>query len=364
MFRHAACLGLLVALGGCTDRILLRDVWDAALPEPDVGVDRAPVPIVDAECRFSQRLSFKSQAAQLLILLDRSSAMQAAFYGSSSRAAAVQSVLLKHMEDHQSHIKLGWEEFPDLDSRFSSCYRTSCCAGSVVAPQYYGLRYLQNYGYLECSDPACLSGSSDSPSHKALGQARDYFKQDKSKDDDRYALLITASEPSCSGDAGPSDACPAATEAATELVVNLEIPLAIVTVGYQPSGSSCLVSLSNLRSKVGIPGDLSSLTPATSLQMLDDAVSHLFDEIAKTTCTITTTDPVPKDANLSVWLRYNTQVPKVECSASDGWCFPGAGRNQIMLLGSYCDQYLDMPPASTHDQFDVYVEYPSCTPQP
>lgn len=360
MARQATRLVLAAALAGCTDRVVIDDVWDASPPTPDAEADRPAAPDAEADraptsysdvdrprwnddagCRTSTRkVSFRPQAADLMILLDRSSTMQGSFAGSSSKSTAVRTALTDTINTYQAHIKFGLVEFPDR-----SCGHYGCCVARqpAVVPQYGALSWISEA--LQCNDSqgpgsGCLSQSPDSPSHAALAAIPKY----QSSWDDGYVLLIAGSEPSCSMDGTTSeDACSGAINAATALG-NTGVP--VVVLGLNGQAESCLVAVSKAGNKTAMPGTALRLYTPTSATTLKDNLSSLFAAIARASCTASSESWVPDDAALTVTLNDH-KIPQADCSASYGWCFaPGAPfHNEIMLLGSSCDEYLKLPEA-------------------
>ncbi len=348
MLRRIACVGLLVTLGGCRDTVLLHDGMDAAV-EPIIVVPDAgsppdeKVPWQDPGCsEIWKTPRFSPQLHEIIIALDRSSSMQASFPGSSSRQSAVQTALNESIGTYQSRVRFGIALFPgDANGGSGGCYHNSCCAGQPSWPSINAQNYIS--GYLLCSEQqGCLTDSSDSPSHKALDQIRDFieYRFDRGWIDPgmQSVLLITASEPSCGGENGNGDPCPAKTAAAQ--LANLDIPIVIVTVGYDPrtKQDSCLVQLS----KIGAPGPDRLNTPS-SASALKDTLASLFKAAAKKSCTFTTYEVIPDFATPTVTLNSSTIIPK---DGPEGWSFDGPDRSRIKLSDKACDQFADSPTAT------------------
>lgn len=346
MLRHIACVGLLVTLGGCRDTVLLHDGMDAAV-EPTIVPDAGSqpdemVPWKAPGCSEAWKTPwFSPQLQEIIIALDRSSSMQASFPGSSSRQSAVQSALNDAIGTYQSRVKFGIALFPgDASSGSGGCYHNSCCAGQPSWPSIYAQDSISD---LLCSEEqGCLADSSDSPSHKALDQIRDFidYRSDRGWLDPgmQSVLLITPSEPSCGGEHGDGDPCPAKTAAAQ--LANLDIPIVIVTVGYDPRSNqdSCLVQLS----KIGAPGPDRLNTPSSS-SALKDTLANLFKAAAKKSCTFTTREVIPDFATLTVTLNSSTIIPK---DGPEGWSFDGPDRSRIKLSDKACDQFATSPTAT------------------
>jgi len=341
MLRRIACVGLLVTLAGCSDTVLLYDgVVDAAAPAvPDAGGQHdESTPWHDPNCtEILQPANFFALGQEIIIVLDRSAPMQAAFPGASSKQSAVQQALYDTIGAVQSRVRFGLELFPgDANGGSGSCYHNTCCAGDfAVYPETYALSDIG--GYLLCSDQAaCSSESTDSPAHKALEQVLRFvsnrFRWSDPRVQSSYVLLITGTEPSCASEAGNGDTCPAKAVAAQ--LNNYDVPIVVVTVGYDPKSnpsSSCLVQLS----KSGSPSPDRLNTPS-SYSALKDTLTGLFKSAAKKSCTFMTYDIIPDFADLNVSMG-GPPLPK---DGPEGWSFDGSDRNRIKLGDKACDQFI------------------------
>jgi hypothetical protein len=348
-----ACVGLLITVAGCDDRIPLNDVWDAAEALPDAGTDaRDAVATSDGGCNaqsFTATLSARS--AEIMLVVDRSSGMQTALSGSSSKISAVQSALSEVIGAFQGRMRIGLEQFPsDATGKAGSCSKSGCCAGPpTVEPGYYANSGGAISSSLYCSNdsPSCASGGPDSPSHKALEQVRAwYFDRARGasygnaqSQRSTFVLLITGSEPSCSSEPSGADLCTGAATAANDLGSEKDIPVIIVSVGYQPdtsSTNSCLVRLSKLGGKSPLPTGMVKLNPAMSASSLRDGLFGLFWTIEKQSCAFGTNDLSDLPANAQITVGSST----IAASDTDGWSFDGDDQSRIKLSGSACDNYL------------------------
>jgi hypothetical protein len=347
MLRRAACVGLLLALGGCKETVVLQDVWaDAAASVFDSGGgghDRSPRADSDPGCA-GFATAMVSQSPQIMILLDRSSNMEGYFPGGTTKQAAVQNALLDAIDTYQSHIKFGFESFPgDSGSKNNTCVHPTCCAGKVSVDPGVNQKPLIASS-MSCTDQQCPSASYDSPSYDALSKIHEYYPMYDY--DDRYVLLVTASEPSCSWEGSTTDLCSTAKAAATELV-NDGVPVVVLSIGYQPDTSSnsksCLFSLSNVggggNANGGMPANTSRLYSPTTVSALKQNLSDLFSAMAKKSCTFSTSSSVPDGATPKVWVGSES----IAAGGADGWAFNGLARSQIILSGAACTKYLDSP---------------------
>jgi hypothetical protein len=357
MLRRAAAFGLALLLSGCTDQVLINDAWDAGAPDlaptdlppaPDLPRSRDaqwhPPEGVDASCSKYQRLAYTTRSPQLVLLLDRSQSMQAAF-GNTTREAAARSALLAAVSTYQARVKFGFAQFPadSNDKSYSECQRGYCCAGPVdVQPQTNN--YTAMSGAIQCSSSPCPTPSADSPSNAALLQAKEYFKSKSEWWYTRFVLLLTASEPDCAVASG-GDTCDSAVAAARELG-NIGVGVGVISVDYQPGPNSCLTQISQSGETF-----LQAYSPRT-VNALTDAVDDLVLTVAKIACTVDLDTAPPAQVTPIVSLDKD---PIAE-DEQNGWSYANYAHTSITLAGAACEKYL-RPPAST-----LYVGYNGCAP--
>jgi hypothetical protein len=354
MRRRAAAFGFALLLSGCTDQVLINDAWDAGVsdlrpadlpPAPDLPSSRdvRPPEGVDAACANYKRLPYSVRSPQLLLLLDRSQSMQAAF-GNTTREAAARSALLAAVDTYQARVRFGFVQFPadSNDKSYSECQRGYCCAGPVdVQPQTNN--YTAMNGAIQCSNSPCPAPSADSPSNAALLQAKEYYKS-KSEWWKRFVLLVTASEPDCEVASG-GDACDSAVNAARELG-NIGVGVGVISVDYQPGPNSCLTKISQSGETF-----LQTYSPRT-VNGLTSAVDELALTVAQIACTVDLETTPPAQVTPIVSLG-KTPIAEDE---QNGWSYANYAHTSITLSGQACDLFL-RPPAST-----LYVGYNTCSP--
>lgn len=339
MLRRRAVLGFVALVTGCTQEIVLQDMPDAHDDTPTKkdaasGGD-------DAGCTPGwARLDYEPRWAQLLIALDRSEGMQTTF-GGTSRQDAAESALMDAVYKYQAKVRFGFEQFPadSTDPSYGECQRNSCCAGSVrVKPNWNTSQSISDF--LECGGFGfpCPYPTYQTASHTALQKVRDFYKGrvPLEVDNDHYVLLVTSSEPNCN-----PDSCEQALDAADELG-ELGIRILVLSVGYQPTSSSCLAGLSKTGSKLPIPSGLKTppLYPTSTASNLNAAVAEIALALAKTTCTMESWDtPPPDDAKVEISVG-RTIIPRVDSTAQSGWSFANAERTRIVLSGASCELFV------------------------
>jgi hypothetical protein len=333
MFRRAnqrRVIGLALVLAGCTEQVVLNDVWDAS--PSDLVVPKDTQSGSDAYCAEKYTpLTFVPQPAQLLILLDRSSDMQSSF-GSTTREAAAQNALVSAVEAFQGKIKFGFDQFP-VDPAVSQCAQGSCCADkvSIIDPALDNTQAMKSS--ILCSDPhntSCSVASADSPSYAALATVRDYYNANPTTDD-LYILLVTSSEPTCASE----DQCSSARSAANNLG-DAGVRIIVLSVGYEPELWSCL---SQIGRKGSSPRASQSLYTASSVSDVGSKLNDIFSVVAQSACTMNSSIVPPSQAQLQVSIG-KTPVSQTDWNNPDGW---SATPNQtsITLSGSACDSYLN-----------------------
>jgi hypothetical protein len=352
--RLGPLLATAVALTGCTQDVMLVDVWDGGARDGYGNKDTPPWSNGDAGCwTMWPWMTFTPRAAQVIVALDRSTAMQASFAG-TTRIAAVESALISTISTYQGRVKFGFEQFPaDSADKYADCQRNSCCAGSVrVDPQLNNLKSIS--GFVQCSDPyytPCPTPSYDSSSNAALAKVRDHFRAHTAQsDDDRYVLLITSSEPACSGLPASSDACDDATAAANDLG-GMGVRVVVLTVGYQPGPGSCLKHLSETGSSLALPRNVSALYTPSTQSALASALNQFVAAVAETSCTQDSWDPPPPEGAAMTVSIDRTQLPEVDSTNDDGWSFANSAGTTITLSGNACQQWISSPSSK------LYVNY-------
>jgi len=225
----------------------------------------------------------------------------------------------------------------------------------VVDPNLNNLKTINNA--LQCSDssyPPCPTPTNDSPSSAALAKVRDYFKAHREQsNEDRYVMLITASEPSCTGE---GDACDSAVKATNDLG-DLGVRVVVLTVGYQPGPGSCLKRLSDVGSSLTPPHNLGTLYPTSSQSGLASALSQFVAGVAEASCTQDSLDYPPPDGQTPTVSIDDKSVPQVTPTNDDGWSFANSAHTTITLSGSACEQWISSSSSK------LYVNY-SCSTCP
>jgi hypothetical protein len=374
MCRRAGLISIGLVFVGCTDRIVLDDQWDsgsasqadgrdssAVLPPPDVqpGSDACPV--------ATKTLTPTREAAEVIILLDRSTQMQAS-WGDTTRAAAAQDALVQAISSYQAFVKFGFEQFPadPSDSKTSDlCPRNGCCGSSVLVNPATNdgnaMKYYINCGVGPKSSP-CPAASDDSPSYAALAQVRDHFKNQPPSNNSRFVVLVTSSNPSCAAD--NSDLCDEAASAAYDLAngangngIDGGAQIIVFSIGGPSDLGSCLARIAYTgSSSPRFHGGRSLYSPSTPDQVTSD-IRDFVALVARNACNLDLYPNAPDSTTVVVSLASAggsttpTPVPQTTVANPNGWSFSNPPLNsRIALSGSACDQFLD-------PQVNLQVDY-------
>jgi hypothetical protein len=342
MLRRAGGIGFMLGLAGCTS-VVLHDVHDAGQSDA-VPKDAWSIPETYCGLIGSTKAYTYPQAAQLLVLLDRSESMQTTFDG-TTRELAAQNALITTITKYQSEVLFGFEQFPtSADS--TQCQPGTCCAGTCCAEPVYSIPTGSNIGAMtdriQCAGShgaGCLVPSLDSPSHKALAAALDYFNSPKSKSypgQDRYVLLVTSSDPSCAAES--HDVCPTALRVVSELINNADVRIVVLSVGYAPDQGSCLYRISQTGSSWTTGLNIQPLYTANSRYDLAHALDEFVSAVAQSVCTVSTS-PIPDGAQLNVSLD-STNFHPTDGNNQDGWSYADGAHTSIKWSGSACSDYM------------------------
>jgi hypothetical protein len=358
MLRRAACLALALALGGCVERVLLHDVWEDG-GTVDLGGARDAtadwVGLDSGSCAMTTlQAKLIIQPSQLWILLDRSSAMQALFDG-TTRQAAVESALKTTIPNYQGSVDFGFEQFPAGPTDGASCAHNKCCAGSLTPPTNWP--DLKPLILCDGWQPSCDSPSADSPSYAALAQMDGYFIQatnmqatNMRDSPPAYILLVTSSDPSCAADSS-SNLCNQALSATADLANNFAVRTTVLNVGSSaPSFNSCLDKLSRKSSSLAASHSgptLQSLYAVSSIPDLTSALDGVVSTIAQQACTIALTHvTIPRDhSQISVSFDDGTiSIPSPDPGNpnANGWTI---SPDSIRFTGSDCQKITTGPVA-------------------
>ena len=306
MLPRAAVLGFALAVAGCTHTLVLDDVHDSGSSDPDAVAfkDAAWFGWPDGYCDQGYRqLTYTQRSAQVVILLDRSTAMQSDFNGGMTRQDAAQNALVAAVTKYQARIKFGFEQFP---AGFAAqCQPGTCCAGQVY-PQPSTNNGQEMADSIQCSyyphGPSCQPTGSDSPSYDALARVYDdYFEASSSTNGapsstngDRYVLLVTSSEPSCAAE--DHNVCADAITAATALG-NASVRIIVLSLA---TAGQCLHKISVTPSQLAQPPSTQSLYTPNTVEDLANNLDEFFSAVARAACTMVSQTVPPSWADLSV----------------------------------------------------------------
>jgi hypothetical protein len=316
----AALVSLALALSACAQTVVLDD---QAATGGDGGQSNVGDGSSDARCFASQaqQLPFKTLSPEVIVALDRSSAMN----GDLSMAL---NALAAEVPNYQNLIRFGFVDFPDdLDT----C-ANACCVGELTPPPMAATG--TNYSLFEEAAYACNADSggpsglscptaSQRPTEAALKACTAYYENDPQAFG-RYVLLVTNGPPS--GNCGDANGDCSDAESEVALLDSLNVQTVIVDLG-DPSNDLCLHELAIEQGTDGAP--YYYVPPADGL---DDELKTITSAIATDACHLLL-NAAPDDPS-QVSITYDGMtIPRDD---TDGWDFNPGSSVAITLNGSAC----------------------------
>lgn len=286
----------------------------------------------DASCSGNPPpLFFTQEIPEIVIALDRSSAMNDPFGGDPSQLYSALNALRAEVlhfgaqtSNGQPIIRFALLDFPDTAPY---CNAALNCCSSDVTP------IASDSAFLAAAPPVCnppndCSQAPQRPTAYALSKAQTFLEIEQPTGP-RYVLLVTDGPPSgCS--TPPKDPC---GDAITQvgLLSNSGIKTIIVSIG-DGSNTSCLLDLANVEGAQGAP----FFYPASSPSDLTTALSTIVGTAAQGACRLDlTTMPLGPD---QISVKFNTDT--VQRDNNNGWSLGGNGGSRVTLNGAACQKLI------------------------
>jgi len=268
---------------------------------------------------------------EVILMVDRSSAMQTAFGNNSTRLAATLATL-KSLIPANPAVRFGYGQLPTTS--LNGCGPggpgggDACCAGDIYPPSPTSFSVFD--GFIQGCDKAPC-GSNQRPIGDALMRCRSAYDQDPNAD--RYVVLVTGGEPNCTSDS--TSPCSDAQNEAARLS-NAGIRTYVVAVGDELASDKCLNDLAVAGNRPR--GGPQSYYLATAPADLTSSLSTIIhDEIARDACTFDVFMPNGGTDKLTVYFNGNP-LPQ---SFANGWNFDNGNMFRITLYGDACENYID-----------------------
>ncbi len=300
----------------------------------------------DGRCFGGQVLSYSVDVPQILVALDRSSAMNASFGTTDQLHAAlsaIQADVSKYSGSHNSRppIQFYFLDFPDTAS---DCNASSGCCPSDVTSSYGDF---QNAATCNGSGPMCLQ-STDRPIAAALGRAYEYyaFSSGPPHSNERYVLLVT--------DGDPQGACPSNNTACTDAetaVAELSSGSVGVTTEVVAIGADA-PCLNELATATGVVPSPYYVAPGPN--DLPKSIDQIVGTVAQNGCRLTLSAP-PTSGHLSIAFD-GIPEPQDPGTTGNGWNYDNNTR--VFLHGTLCQSFLQSSPNSS---FGLQI-YDGCLP--
>lgn len=343
LWRYSAALfSIAMAWGACTERVMLKETPEFLAAQDAQG--RPPShPLWDAsdgnhklgECKLiDEPKAFHRNSAEVMILLDRSSAMQQNL-GTSTRLAVIQESLRTAIDTYQTAIRFGFIEYPGPSSQ-TDCGDKSCCANKVqVETRLNNLGKMEDWIRCEASSYPCPKQTTDTPLHLGLASISSNLRtgdsfdlsqnQWNASDHSRLIFLFAAADANC---AGKNSICDDAL-AQVQALKFLDIGLITFTLGWVPPANSCIAKViqtsgsSNLFKKAYVIEKESELPTLLEL---------LLNTLSRESCELKLEETVNRPGQLIITFN-DTEIAR---DPVNGWAISQRSTS-IQFFGRACD---------------------------
>jgi hypothetical protein len=336
---RAFALWLLAALPACAQTVVLEQGG------PDGGGGGGSTGLrdgstsTDGRCFPSQgeKLPFTMQTPEVIVALDRSTAMNTEIGGGMTELSAVLNTLVSQVSGYGTLIRFGFIDFPD---DLGTC-PNSCCVSPLYQPppmvSMTNTTFFEGAAYT-CNTPntngmgslSCPTGN-QRPTATALASCASYYQMDQSMSSmsPQYVLLITDGEPS----GGCGDARGDCQDAEDEVraLSSFGVETIVIDLGAQSMPGDCLHDFAAQQGANGAP-----YYYFTDANGLGDSFKTVADPIAADACHLTLTTPPDDPSLVSVYDGNNNQIPH---DPTLGWSFDGS-TTAITLNGQACQNLI------------------------
>ncbi|HVZ73879.1 MAG TPA: hypothetical protein VHJ20_15980 [Polyangia bacterium] len=285
-----------------------------------------------------QPLLATMRVPDLLLTVDRSSAMQSSFSDGLTRLAAVQQAVRALVQKYQHVVHFGYEEFPASSSTCGggNVSVPMCCAGDVTAPM------ANAYGSIDralhrCDNNGAGCQQAQRPLAGALAKCEATFSSTQNANGNRYLVAFVGGEPTCESDA-VSMPCPDSIAEITKLARS-SVSASVFGVGGETAGSACLDALAQAGG-----GAIPQASPYYHLTHntteLGGALDPLVRTMAQESCHVDIRTP-PADPN-KVAVFFDATL--VDIDSANGWTFDAGSTVSLTFHGTACDTLIKNAP--------------------
>ncbi len=284
----------------------------------------------DARCIGNPpQLFFNQETPEMVVALDRSSAMNDPFGGDASELIsalnALRAEVLHFSAQTPSGLPLIRFAFVDFPDSAPDCNAAPNCCSSNVTPTTSDSAF---EAAAVCNPPRDCSQAPQRPTAYALSRAQSFLEIEP-QTGQRYVLLVTDGPPSGCSASGRDPCGDSITEVGS--LANSGIKTIIVSIG-DVSNASCLLDLASVEGAQGVP----FFYPASSPHDLTIALSTIVSNVAQGACRLDLTT-MPLDPEQISVLFNGVSVPR---DINNGWSIAGNGGSRLMLAGVACQQLI------------------------
>jgi hypothetical protein len=277
----------------------------------------------DGHCFSPAIVTFTPDAPQMVIALDRSTAMNQPFVPDSQTQlnGAVTDIgarIYEYTNPRSDRQPIGFSfiSFPDY---MTGCQQSGCCASDTMRDWVTFWK-----GVTNCAMPStgCVASANRPISAALQGATATLTGANAARLFQRYVLLVTDGSPK--NDCSPNDCVTAQDQ--VSMMTAQSIKLRVVGIGDQSAIGACPKSL------VTAAADLGRYYAAPS----DTDLQTVLDQVMEDAVCVGTLSPAPGPSNnLQVSFTYTGPVP---AGGQDGWTYDNNGH--LRLHGHSCSTYV------------------------
>jgi hypothetical protein len=313
---------LTLSICSCAQTVVLEDqIADGGMISSGDGS------ATDGRCSGGQgqQLTVTPESPEVVVVLDRSTAMNEPFGNDASQLSSALEALYAQVsfftkaQNGQPLIRFAFIDFPDIAV---DCSATDGCCSSDVTPTTSLPAFEAASSGCEGAPNNCLQAA-QRPTADALSKAQTFLGNDQQAGQ-HYVLLVTDGPPGGCNMSGND-----CTDALGTLTLSRSAQTTIVSIGGDTSPAGCLLNLASAEGGQGAPFYYTASSP----NELTNVLATIVNTMAQGACRLDLSTVSNAPDQLSV-LFDGMPIPR-DVNHNNGWDLNGSG-SRLTLYGSAC----------------------------
>jgi hypothetical protein len=312
---------LVASISACAQTVVLEE------PGADGGtLSSSDGSASDGRCfgNQGQQFTVTPESPEVVVALDRSTAMNEAFGNDTSQLSSAlealdaQVFLFTQAQTGQPLIRFAFVDFPDIAN---DCNATVGCCSSDVTPTASLAAF---EAVTTCNDmPNTCFQAAQRPTANALSKAQAFLGND-SLPGQHYVLLVTD---------GPPSGCDMLGTDCTDALgaLSKSVQTTIVSIGGDTSPAGCLLNLASAEGGQGAPFYYTAASPND----LTTVLATVINTMAQGACRLDLSTVPSAPDQLSVMFEGTPVLRDV--NHNSGWDLNGSG-SRLTLYGTACQE--------------------------